>query len=85
MHDYITYPELKGKINHLGNDEDQGGWQNHSKHAWFMTDQGVKTKYKEYWNWLAWLDQEINEGLLINSGSMAIGNIKPIAPYTIDF
>ena len=85
MHDYITYPELKGKINHLGNDEDQGGWQNHSKHAWFMTDQGVKTKYKEYWNWLAWLDQEINEGLLINSETMAIGNIKPIAPYTIDF
>ena len=85
LHHNILYPELKGKINHLGNDGDIGGWINHPKHAWFLADQGVKTKYKEYWNWLAWLDKNIKKELLIDPVSMSVGNIKPITPVIIDF
>ena len=85
LHHNILYPELKGKIVHSGNDEEYGGWQRHPKHAWFITDKGVTTKYKEYWKWLAWLDQNIKKELLINPESMAVGNIKPITPVIIDF
>ena len=81
----IMYPDLKGKIVHSGQDEACGGWQHHPKHAWFITDKGVTTKYNEYWKWLAWLDQNIKKELLINTESMAVGNIKPITPVIIDF
>ena len=51
-----------------------------------MTDEGVKTKYKEFWKWIGWLGENIDKRLLVDPNKLSFGNnIKIMPPIIIDF
>lgn len=88
MHDNIMYVPLRGKIWH---DDDKvvagnGRWQEGARFKFFTTDPTARTKYKEYFDFLEYLNKNIHPSCFTKEGvGLHESELKSTKAFTIDF
>ena len=88
MHDNIMYVPLRGKIWH---DDDKvvagnGRWQDGARFKFFTADRNARTKYKEYFEFLDYLNKNIHPSCFTITGKpLHESELKPTKAFTIDF
>lgn len=88
MHDNIMYVPLRGKIWH---DDDKvvagnGRWQDGARFKFFTSDPNAKTKYKEYFDFLEYLNKNIHPSCFTKEGvGLHESELKSTKAFTIDF
>ena len=79
------YTELKGEIFHDGKDPKfHIPWQDEPRFEWFCKNQNAKTMYKEYFEWVEFLDKNIHPSCMLEGGILK-GGLKNVKPMMIDF
>ena len=85
IHEEIMYTELKGEIFHDGKDPKfHIPWQDEPRFEWFCKNQNAKTMYKEYFEWVEFLDKNIHPSCMLEGGILK-GGLKNVKPMMIDF
>lgn len=86
VHDEIMYKSLKGKIYHDGKDPNYIlKWQDEPRFEWFARDPSATKKYKEYFDWIDFLNSNIHPSCMIGKGGILGDGLRTIRACVIDF